>query len=301
MNIITLTTDWGIQDNYSAIFRAHLLREDASVQIVDITHQVSANHIREAAFLLKTSYHYFPENSIHIIDINNILNHNKPRHDAACRMGETAINTLPFLDYVAFRHNNHYFLCENNGIISFLCTKFDIEEVVKLPAEGDYGHFATFKAIPYYVKAAARLAKGVPLAEIGEKYDINRIETIPNTPPIVSQSDENDMIAFNALHVDNYGNIITNLHKDLFEKIANGRTRFDFYHTALGVAKRQKISLSYNDISKSSLLFLFGHHRYLEILTKHAPLDKLLLGHNAAPNMLDWMFTVYFRKEEIND
>ena len=301
MNIITLTTDWGVSDNYLAIFKAHLLREDAALQTIDITHQVPSNNIRRAAFLLKTAYHYFPQDSVHIIDINWLPIHNELKYKAASHKGEEVLKELPFLDYLAFRYDNHYFLCENNGIISFLCNKFDIQEVVKLSMSEDYKHFTTFKAIPYYVRAAANLAKGVPLGEIGEKYDLNHIETIPNTPPIVSDSKESDIISFNVQHIDNYGNIITNLHKDLFEKIAKGRTRFDFYHTALGVTRRQKISLSYNDSGKSALLFLFGHNHFLEILTKHAPLDKLLLGHSASPNMLDWKFTIYFKKDENSD
>ena len=298
MNIITLTTDWGIRDNYSAIFKAHLLRADSSLQLVDITHQVPSNRISEAAFLLKTAYHYFPKNSVHIIDINRLNQHYNPKYQAALLQGEESLKELSFLDYLAFRYDNHYFLCENNGIVSFLCSKFDIEEVVKLSFSDDYKHFTTFKAIPYYAQSAANLAKGVPLAEIGEPYPTNRIETIPNTPPIVSQSDENDAITFNAVYIDNYGNIITNLHKDLFEKVANGRTRFDFYHTDLGTFKQQKLAHSYYDTSKSGLLFLFGHHLHLEMLTKEAPLDKFLLGHNAAPNMSGWRFTITFRKNE---
>ena len=296
MNIITLTTDWGISDNYSAIFKAHLLREDTALQTIDITHQIPSNNIAKAAFLTKTAYHYFPKNSIHLIDINWQHQQNELKYKVALQNGVDAAEELPFLDYLAFQYDDHYFLCENNGIVSFLCSKFDIQEVVKLPVDARYAHLTTFKAIPYYVKAAAHLAKGIPLKEIGEEYDIHRIETIPNTPPIVSESEESNIIFFNAQHIDSYGNIITNLHKDLFEKVAQGRTQFEFYHTALGVVKKQKIAHSYNDITKSSVLFLFGHSQYLEILMKYAPFDKFLFEHNVSHNMLDWKFSIFFKK-----
>ena len=298
MNIITLTTDWGISDNYLAIFKAHLLREDAALQTVDITHQVPANSIDRAAFLLKTSYHYFPKNSVHILDVSRHHRQNELKYKAALRNGADAVGELPFLDCLAFQYDDHYFLCENNGIVSFLCSKFDIQEVVKLPADERYAHFTTFKAIPFYVKAAAQLAKGVPLKKAGEKYDINHIETIPHIPPIVSENEESDIILFEAQHIDNYGNIITNLHKELFEKVSGGRTRFAFYNTYFGTVEKQKIAHSYNDIAKSDLLFLFGHSQYLEILTKYAPFDKLLLEHNANRNMRAWQFTVFFKKED---
>ena len=296
-NIITLTTDWGTADNYLAIFKAHLLREDDSLQTIDITHQVPPNHIREAAFLLKTAYHYFPKNSVHIADVNWMHPQNERDYKIALQKEENT--AFPFLDYLAFRYKEHYFLCENNGIISFLCDdRFEIDELVKLPVDERYADFMAFKAIPYYVRAAANLAKGVPLSELGEKYDVHRIETIPNMPPIVSQNEEEDIISFNALHVDNYGNIITNLKKEQFNTIANGRTRFDFHHTSMGTKKKQKITTSYNEITKSPIQFLFGHSGHLEILMKHFPFNKFLFDHNASHNVQDWKFTIYFKKEE---
>ena len=300
MNIITLTTDWGISDNYLAIFKAHLLREDISLQTIDITHQVPSNDIREAVFLIKTAYPYFPKNSIHIIDINRLNSQNELKYLVALQKGAEAIEELAFLDYLAFQYDGHYFLCENNDIISLVCNRFDIQEVVKLPVDQRYAHFTSFKAIPYYVKAAASLAKNIPLTEIGEKYDLNRIETIPNTHPIIWESKEEDIITFYAQHIDNYGNIITNLHKDLFEKVSKGRTRFAFHLSSLKRVEKQKIAHSYNDSSKSEILFLFGHSHYLEIWTKYMPFNKFLLENNAHRNMFNWKFTIYFKKEEIS-
>ena len=298
MNIITLTTDWGISDNYPAIFKAHLLKEDASLQIIDITHQVPVNSIDRAAFLVKNAYHYFPENSIHIIDVSRHHQQNELKYKIALQNGIEVVEKLPFLDCLAFRYDKHYFLCENNCIISFLCNRFEIEEIVKLPADKRYARFTTFKAIPYYVKAAANLAKGMPLKEMGKQYGIDRIETIPTIRPVVMENKEEDIISFDVQHIDNYGNIITNLHEDLFKEVAKERTQFGFYNTYLGTIKKQKIAHSYNDSTKSELLFLFGHSNYLEILTKYAPFDKFILGHNANHNIRDWKFTIYFKKNE---
>jgi S-adenosylmethionine hydrolase len=297
MNIITLTTDWGISDNYSAIFKAHLLKEDAALQTIDITHQVPSNNIKRAAFLLKTAYHYFPPNSVHVVDIGWLHFDNQSKYKTALKQGADAVEELPFLHYLAFQYDNHYFLCENNGLISFLCSKFDVANAVKIPVDERYAHFKTFKAIPYYVKVAADLAKGVPLEKIGAKYDANRIETIPNQPPIVSESEKEDIISFHGQHIDNYGNIVTNLHKTKFDEVAKGRKRFDFYNTTLNKYERQKIVHTYNG-GNESLSFLFGHSQYLEIWMKYFPLDKFILGQSANHNQLDLNFMIFFRKGE---
>ncbi|MCL2130984.1 MAG: SAM-dependent chlorinase/fluorinase [Lentimicrobiaceae bacterium] len=291
MNIITLTTDWGISDNYPAIFKTHLLREDASLQLIDITHQVPSNSVERAAFLLKTAYEYFPKNSVHIIDVSRHLPY-ETRYKAALKNGADAVADLPFLHCLALRHKEHYFLCENNGIISLLFSDFHAAEIVKLPVDERYAHFKAFKAIPYYVKSAVNLANGVPLAEIGEKYDINRIETIPADPPIISK----DTITFRGQYVDSYGNIITNLHKEVFEKVADGRKRFDFYNTALNRYEKQKIVRSYHS-GMGMLSFSFGHSQYLEIWSKDMPLSRFILEQGANHNNLDLSFTIIFRTE----
>jgi len=298
MNIITLTTDWGILDNYLAIFKAHLLREDAALQTIDITHQVPSNNIQRAAFLVKTAYRYFPENTVHIVDVNCVHLSNQPRYKNALKQAPDTVEELSFLHYLAFRYDNHYFLCENNGFIPFLCDKLGITEIVKLPADERYAHFKTFKAIPHYVKAAADLAKGVVLKKIGEKYDFNRIESILNNPPIVVANEKEDIISFSGQHIDNYGNIITNLHKDLFEKVAQGRKHFDFYNTTLSKYREQEMVQTY-DSGDKPLLFLFGHSQYLEIGMKYFLLDKFILGQSANRNKLDLKFTIFFRKEKI--
>jgi S-adenosylmethionine hydrolase len=297
MNIITLTTDWGVSDNYLAIFKAHLLREDAALQTIDITHQVPSNNIRRAAFLLKTAYHYFPQDSVHIVDVGWLHYDNQSKYKIALRSGADAVGELPFLHYTAFRYDNHYFLCENNGIISFLCDKSEVSQIVKLPIDERYAHFKTFKAIPYYAKAAADLAKGVPLEDIGEQYDPTRIETIPNDPPFVTKGEEGDIIALRGQHIDSYGNIVTNLTKEKFDKVANGRKRFDFYNSTLNKYENQRIVHTYQS-GNESLSFVFGHSQYLEIWIKYAPLDKFILGQSANHNKLDLNFTILFKKEE---
>jgi len=301
MNIITLTTDWGILDNYSAIFKVHLLREDAALQLIDITHQVPPNDVCRAAFLVKTAYRYFPKNSIHIVDISWLHPESQLKYRNTLKNGADAVGKLPFMHYLAFRYDNHYFLCENNGFIPLLRDKIEIEEIVKLPTDERYVNFKTFKAIPYYVKASANLAKGVPLAEIGEKYDMHRIETIPDEPPpIVTKNEIGDIISFRGQHVDNYGNIITNLTKEKFEEVAKGRKHFDFYNSTLGKFKEQRIVDTYND-GNETLSFLFGHSQYLEIWMKYYPLAKFILGQGANHNKLDLKFTIFFKKAEVEN
>ena len=63
---ITLLTDFGIEDAYVAVMKGVILTRDPKAIIVDITHSIEPQNIRQGGFVLATSYAYFPKNSIHM-------------------------------------------------------------------------------------------------------------------------------------------------------------------------------------------------------------------------------------------
>ena len=286
-NIITLTTDWGSSDNYAAIFKAHLYWENPSAKIVDVTHDVRKNAVMDAAFLVKTMYFYFPKNSIHIIDVNFLAVYNENKYRQALKTTSTVEN-LHFTHYLAFYHDGHYFMCENNGIISLLFNTNEIKEIVKILPNKTHGNFQTFKAIPYWVDAAAKLAKGADLFSIGEKYDTEQLELLKQ-PMAFSPHGHKDKIIFRSQYIDSYGNIITNLHKNFFDEVADGRPFFDFYCIQTGTKKKRKISVDYNDKLGDQFILLFGHSQYLEISARYAPFAKILRAES-----LNLEFTITF-------
>jgi S-adenosylmethionine hydrolase len=286
-NSVTLTTDWGETDNYAAIFKAHLYREYQDINIVDVTHEVRKNKIRDAAFLVKTMYHYFPPKSIHVIDVNFLTPVNETKYRERLKTGLSP-DLLNFTHYLAFCYNEHYFLCENNGIIPLLCDINTITEIVKISPCEKYEHFYSFKAISYWVKTAASLAKGNELNSTGEKYDLQQVE-VSRIPAAFTPAYEKDKIVFHSQYIDSYGNIVTNLHRNFFDKIADGRTTFNFYCTQLGSIKKRKISKEYNNYFDERLIFLFGHSQYLEISARYVPFAKIL-----RTEFLDLEFTITF-------
>ncbi|MDR1180953.1 MAG: SAM-dependent chlorinase/fluorinase [Bacteroidales bacterium] len=286
-NIVTLTTDWGSSDNYTAIFKAHIYREYQDIKIVDVTHEVKKNTIRDAAFLVKNMYHYFPKRSIHIIDVNYLSPYNESMYRKILKT-EQSEDCLYFTHYLAFCYDEHYFLCENNGIVSLLCDVGAITEIVKISPCKTYEHFYSFKAISYWIKAATSLAKGEALNSIGEKYDLQFVELL-RIPSAFISGDQKNKIVFHSQYIDSYGNIITNLDKDFFDEIAEGRTTFDFYCTQTGTKKRRKISREYNNNSDERLILLFGHNGYLEISARYAPFAKIL-----RTEFLNLEFTITF-------
>ena len=100
MAIITLTTDLGLKDSYVGSIKGAILKELPSVSIVDISHQISKFDITEAAFVLRTAFHDFPEGTVHIIGVNT-----------------EATLTTP---HVVVQYRNQYFVGSDNGIFSLI-------------------------------------------------------------------------------------------------------------------------------------------------------------------------------------
>ena len=289
-NIITLTTDWGDSDNYAAIFKAHLYRKSSDLNIVDVTHKVRNSTIADAAFLVKTMYHYYPENSIHIVDVNYMSTRNETIYRNAVKTGQSTEDMI-FTHFLAFRYDDHYFLCENNGFITLFCDIDKITEIVLLPPADNLDLFNTFKAIPYYVKAAASLAQGKTLSTVGTEYDINNVERLKKPMAYLLPGSE-DVIVFMAQYIDSYGNIITNLHRDLFDSVAKGRTSFIIRTALMETKKSRKISKDYVGNSQNETLFIFGHSNYLELATRFSPLGKIIKG-----GLMSAQFSIDFSEE----
>ena len=112
MSVITLTTDFGVKDHYSGSVKGALFNELGNVNIVDISHNVSPFNIIEAAYIIENAYKNFPEGSIHIIGVDSEKN--------------------PEQNHLAIKLDGHYFICADNGIMSLLSNKINLEKIIEI-------------------------------------------------------------------------------------------------------------------------------------------------------------------------
>jgi S-adenosylmethionine hydrolase len=62
--VVTLTTDFGSKDPFVAIMKGVILNINPSVQMFDITHDISPQNIMEASFILEMSFRSFPHKTV---------------------------------------------------------------------------------------------------------------------------------------------------------------------------------------------------------------------------------------------
>ncbi|WP_026915837.1 SAM hydrolase/SAM-dependent halogenase family protein [Christiangramia portivictoriae] len=198
MAIITLTTDFGEKDYFAGAVKGAIYNELSDVRIVDISHSVSPFHISEASYIIKNAYKSFPKGSIHIIGIDSEL--------------------TPENKHLAVKLDDHYFICANNGILSLLASEIRPEKIVEINIHDKIQ--TNFPVLDVFVKVACHISRGGTLEVIGK--NIEQIKHLKQFEPIIN-SDKNQILG-HVIYIDNYGNVITNISRKLFENTGKGRT-----------------------------------------------------------------------------
>ncbi len=197
MPILTLTTDFGLKDHSVGAVKGALYKELNEVTIVDITHLISPFHITEAAYVIKNAYNNFPKGSIHIIGVDSEL--------------------TPENKHIAMALNGHYFIAANNGLLSLVASEINPEEIVEINIHDRVD--TNFTVLDIFIKVAAHIARGGNLSVIGKKLD--HIKQIRHIEPSIN-NDQNQLIG-HVIYIDNFGNVVTNIKRELFQQIAKGR------------------------------------------------------------------------------
>ena len=248
MSIITLITDWKEKGFYLATLKGKLLSHLPNVNIIDISHEVSNFSIVETAFILRNTYHHFPKGTIHLIGVES----------------EKGNNYKPIVAKI----NDHYFIGTDNGIFSLISSE-KAQEIIEIKLENDF--FTTFPELDIFAEVAIFIAK--------EKGDLtllgNRIEKI-NEKVIMRAFIDTSLIDGSVMYIDVYGNIITNIDFDLFERISKNRKFKISAHSYHHKYTTNKISKSYHDVNNGEMLAIFNSLGMLEIAICNGRADEQL-------------------------
>ena len=244
MPIITLTTDWSKADYYVGAVKGLIYSNCINATIVDITHQIKPFDIFQAAFILKNSYKYYPKGTVHIIGVKT---------DAYDKQ-----------EYLAAEYDGHYFLGTDNGIFSLL---FRDDNTVNYYSIKDVEH-SSFPTLDIFGKIACKLISGENITSLG-----NKIESIIRRVPLRATIEDNVIIG-SIVYIDSFQNAITNVSKELFERVGKGRSFKIFVQSNHYVIS--KINKSYQETSVGELLAIFNTLNLLEIAINGGNAAELL-------------------------
>lgn len=246
MALITFTSDFGLRDHYVAAVKARILSISASLKIVDISHQIEPHNLLQAAYTLKSVFRDFPKGSVHLISV---------------KTPTSASDKL-----LAMKLEDHYFVGSDNGIFSLLSEKTPFA-VVELKKDISNNNFdASFPEKTTLAMAAAMLASGGNIYNLGPQ--------ISETTSFLQRqlrSSKNQLSGF-VVHVDNYGNLITNISKEYFQQVHENRA----FIIQFSREEIDNISTSYDEVEGGECLALFNSSGYLEIAMREGNASQLL-------------------------
>jgi len=237
--IITLTTDFGLRDPYVAAVKGVIWSVAPQAHVVDLSHEIAPQDVVEGALFLAGALRYFPHGTVHMAVIDpGVGTNRKP---------------------IAVSAGGQVIVCPDNGLPTLFLREFPLQEarIISNPALIRQSVSTTFHARDIFAPAAAHIAMGTPMAELGDEVDTIVAIEIPKPQKA------GKLVNGEILHEDRFGNLITNIHTSLLGQQTPSLIR----------VKNQRftgVHRTYAEAPPCSPLVLFGSSGYLEIAVNGA-------------------------------
>ncbi|MCX6012385.1 MAG: SAM-dependent chlorinase/fluorinase, partial [Chloroflexi bacterium] len=193
LSIITLTTDFGYDDSYIATIKGIILSINHSISVIDISHSIQPQNIKQGAFVLQSAAPYFPSGSIHVAIVDPGVGSER--------------------NLILVVTPEYFFIAPDNGLLSFIIknTSYKVYNLIN----ESYWHkpvSSTFHGRDIFAPVAAHLSLGVSPEELGNKIDdlviLDSLE-----PQIISDV----QMEGEVIHIDYFGNLITNIAEEMLQ------------------------------------------------------------------------------------
>ena len=244
MAIITLTTDFGSADGYVGVMKGVILGIAPAVRLVDLSHEIAAQDVRGAEYMLGRAAAFFPAGTVHLAVVDpGVGSRRRP-----------LLITTPQAIYVG----------PDNGLFTFA-----LEEPEAAVFELDRPEFwlpnisRTFHGRDIFAPVAAHVARGVAPHALGRP-----ISDPVRLPLVAPQRRADGHVTGHVIHVDRFGNLITDIPG---EWVGEGRR-------CVEIAGRRisQFGMAYADATAGVLLILVSSAGTLEIAARDGNAATLL-------------------------
>ncbi|MEC5394991.1 SAM hydrolase/SAM-dependent halogenase family protein [Bergeyella sp. RCAD1439] len=202
MPVITLTSDFGIVDYRVAAIKGCIVSQKPDACIIDITHDIEAHNLLQTAYIVRNAYHYFPKDSIHIICVDSFYRK----------------EIRPIL----YKVDGHYFIASDNGILSLIFKDINPESVYEITLNNRFDDEVNSTVRDIFVPTAVYLLSGGSPEVIGRPIKDPQQKSYSNA--VYNESEK--IIIGEAIYIDHFGNVVSNISRSLFLKTEVKHTAF---------------------------------------------------------------------------
>lgn len=231
---ITLLTDFGLKDNYVSVMKGVIYSKNKDAVIIDISHDLKAFAVDEAAYLIYSSYGFFPEGTIHVIVVDPGVGSDRK--------------------ILAFKTEKYIFLAPDNGVLKFLFNELHGEVFQITNKKYFLGNKIsnTFHGRDIFAPVAAFLSKGTALSELGEKTENFKIGNMP----FLKINEE--FIEGEIIYIDRFGNLVTNIEERYY-------VHNNYLSAKIKNITVEDLKKSFSNVQKRENLMYTGSMNFLEI------------------------------------
>lgn len=244
---ITLITDFGLSDGYTAAMKGVIYSINPEATIVDITHNIQPQNIRQAAFALHTAHNFFPSYTVHLVVVDPGV----------------GTNRRPIIIKTPRAH----FVAPDNGVLSYIINDYSPQPLAdsqRVRVGPDMEAYVitrekywrqpvsnTFHGRDIFAPVAARLSLGLMASSLGD-----RVDTVTAFPVPLPRRQDNTLVG-EVLHIDSFGNLITSITEKSLSETRQSAT----------ILLRNKVirGISHNYAEANGPVALVGSSGYLEI------------------------------------
>lgn len=251
-SLIALLTDFGTTDTYVGSLKAALFKVNPDASVVDLCHYIRPQNIQQGAFVLRMVYRDYPAGTIFVCVVDPGVGGKR----------------LP----IAVEAGSYYFVGPDNGLFSYIYAQEKISNVVVLTNEKLWQHpvSSTFHGRDIFAPCGAWLSKNKKFSELGTALDG---EPCKLTLPVAALT-EDDTFEGQVLHIDRFGNLITNIHRDDFQA---AKKKLGKNSVELSVADWCfPFANTYENASQESLVGLWGSTGFLELSARNGSAREIL-------------------------
>lgn len=276
--VITLLTDFGNQDVYVGIMKGVIAGINPFANIVDLCHSISPQDIFSGAYLLYTSYKYFPRKTVHVAVVDPGVGSRR--------------------NIICVETKNYFFLAPDNGILSFIVQEERPKSIIRVTNSKYFlsSLSNTFHGRDVFAPVAAYLSLGVRPQKMGIK--INQLKQLDMPKPVHIKTGR---VEGQIIYIDRFGNLISNITKEHLMQHDHSQSLFKTQmkeitlpislssqggdeggvkinlkclETTIGKKKIMGLSKTYTDVKAGEPLVLFGSAGFLEVSINQGDAQK---------------------------
>jgi len=245
-SIVTLTTDFGTADPYVGIMKGVILNINPDAEIVDLTHDIRAYDVLEAAYAVAQAYRYFPSRTVHLVVVDPGVG--TPRRPLLVSAG------------------THQFVCPDNGVLSVVFAN-ETEGLTVRAIEASHYYLEpvsnTFHGRDVFAPVAGWLSRRVEVEKFGEPIT----DYVKYAPPAPKRLNDK-LVKGVVIHVDRFGSLRTNITPHDVPEIFGADPKP--FKIMAGKAEITNVRSAYAEGAQGELFAIVGSTGFIEISSNRA-------------------------------